>query len=536
MIKKLKIWEANFTVGRAAAIIGIFTFATKISALLRERLFASTFGQGQISDAYFSAFRIPDFVTNLFVLSTLSVAFLPVFSRERNKNINQANDFADVTLNIALGFIGSLCLILLIFSRPLTKLLVPGFAGDQFGDTLNLTRLFLITPIIFAASTIFGGILNAYRKFLITSFAPILYNLGIIFGIIFLYPKFGIMGLGYGVILGAIAQLIIQGLNVFSRDFKWHWNINSNMPAFKHMLDLYLPRILTFDLANVTLLLSTILASKAYAGSITAINQSFNLQAVPIGIFAYALSAAVFPALADHFSEGNEKAYITSLKNTMRQILFFMIPITIFMIIFRAFIVRLILGSGNFNWENTITTFTFLGIFSIALVSQSLTTLFSRAFYARHNTKIPVIINLWSIGLNVILSYLLFMAFKVEGLVISFVVSSIFNAGILYIKLRGQLWIEAGVELVKELQASVLDSLKKIITASMVSGLVSYLLIYLVEPFVDTDKFFGILIQVLVAGSFGVLTYIFLTIKMRLPESEMAIKLIRKAFGLPEQL
>jgi putative peptidoglycan lipid II flippase len=528
MIRRLKFWDSEFTVARAATIIGLFTLATKISALFRERLFAAAFGQGQISDSYFAAFRVPDFVTNLFVLSTLSVAFLPVFSKEKTKDPASANAFANTTLDAALIFISLVCLLLLIFSRPLTQLLVPGFSGEQFFSTLQLTRLFLITPIIFAASTVFGGVLNAHKKFLITSFAPLLYNLGIIAGIVFLYPKFGIMGLGYGVLLGGLAQLLIQLAGILASGFKWQWNPHFKTPVFMHMLKLYTPRILTFDLANVTLILSTILASKALSGSITAINQSFNLQSVPVGIFAYALASAIFPVLSEEYAKNDEPSFVKSLQNTIRQIIYLMVPVTVFMIVFRAFIVRLILGSGNFTWENTITTLTFLGIFSVSLLSQSLTTLFSRAFYSRHNTKVPVIANLWSIGLNVLLSIFLFKYLKAEGLVISFVVASFFNAGFLLVVLRRNLIKECGKALISAAENSLWDNFLKVFLSAMVSGGVSYIALRIFEPLVNTQTFIGILIQSGLSGFLGVVSYVALTSVLKLPESKNILNIFRK--------
>lgn len=530
MFKKIKIWEADFSITKAAAIISIFSLLTKITALFRERLFASTFGQGPVLDSYFSAFRIPDFITNLFVLSTLSVAFLPVFAREKKLSKEQAEKFANTSLDIAIIFLSVVCLSLFVFSKPLTRSLVPGFVGEQFENTLKLTRLFLLTPIIFGASTVFGGILNAKKKFIITSLAPLLYNLGIIFGILFFYKSYGIMGLGYGVILGALAQVFIQIYAVASSGFKFSFGLDYKLPAFREMLKMYLPRIFTFDLANVTLLLTTVLASLAAPGAITAVNQSFNLQSVPIGIFAFALASAVFPVLSEQYAMGDEVSYVDTLKKSVRQILFLMVPVTVFVVLFRAYIVRLILGAGNFSWEDTVTTFTFLGIFAFSLVSQSLTTLFSRAFYARHNTKTPVKANIFAIGLNVVLSYILFKLFSTEGLVLAFVLSSLFNAAFLFLALRQSLKVSIKDEMVYEMDRYIIFGLNKIIVASLGAGLISYGLIYAVEPFVSTDTFLGIFLQAGFAGACGVIFYILFAFWLDLTESVVMFKSFKKFF------
>ncbi|MCL5666683.1 MAG: murein biosynthesis integral membrane protein MurJ [Patescibacteria group bacterium] len=525
--------ENNFSISSAAFIIGFFSLLTKFLALYREKLFASTFGQNRILDAYFSAFRIPDFITNLLILSTLSVAFLPVFTELLTKDKKKAEETANYTFNATMLAVAAICLALLIFSGYLTKKLVPGFDGQSFYNTLKLTRLFLLSPLLFTVSTLLGGILNAQKKFLVTSIAPALYNLGIIGGVIFLYPKFGIMGLGYGVILGAVAQVAIQWAAVFKYGFAWHWGINWANRHFKKIAALYIPRIFTFDLSLVTLMLGTILGSQMAAGSIAALNQAYNLEAVPIGIFAFSLALASFPVLSEYYATKNPQAFLKTLLATVQQILFFMVPISVLMLVMRAYIVRLILGYGNFTWQDTIRTFNVLGIFSFSLFSQSLTTFFSRAFYARQNTKTPVIINLAAIGLNIILTLVLSRRFGVEGITAAFTISSIFSALALFAAIRHVLAKEqygelSGHQATKNFDKALAWSTVKIVIASLAMGLASYGLIYLVEPLVNTRTVIGILVQSGMASLVGIGVYLGIGKLLKLNEVEYFIDLFRK--------
>lgn len=531
-MKLNKLWniEDNFTITKAAIIVGFFTLVTKFLAIYRERLFGETFGQDRILDTYFSAFRIPDFLTNLLILSTLSVVFLPVFSGLLATDKKRAMAVVNIVLNWTVIGVGFISLVLFLFSRPLVHILVPGFSAEYFNTTLRLTRLFLISPVIFAASTVFGGFLNANKKFLAASFAPILYNLGIIFGVIFLYPKYGIMGLGYGVIFGALTQLFIQLLFAKRGGYIWLPALNIRNENVQKIIRLYLPRILSFDLSNVTLLLGTILGSFLLEGSIAALNQAYNLEAVPVGIFAYSLALAVFPPLSEFYATHNEEMFVSTLQKVLRQLFFFMIPITVLMLLYRAFIVRLILGFGKFDWNDTITTFSILGIFSFSLLTQSLTTVLSRAFFARQNTKTPVFINLTCIILNLVFGVLLGRVFGIYGLAAAFSLSSIINALLLFMNLRGDLEKNnrQADSLLTNFDAQLWNSLIRVLFASFLMGLTSYFLIYAVEPFVNTKTVVGILTQVAASGSMGFLVYIIAGHFLRLQESQIIMDFLEK--------
>jgi len=531
MIKKFKTFEKNFTIAKAATIVGFFTLITKLVAIYREKLFASTFGQGPILDSYFSAFRIPDFISNLFILSTLSVAFLPLYAGLLTKDKEKANQLANTILNTSALSIAGFCLILYTVSRPLTHYLVPGFTDGQFEDTLRLTRLFLLSPILFTFSTIFGGILNAKKKFFISSFAPILYNFGIIFGVIYFYPHFGIIGLGYGVIAGAVIQLLLQLTASVWEDYKYRLNFNIRSEDSKKLWKLYIPRIFAFDLSNITLLLGTIIGSALVPGSITALNQAYNLQAVPIGIFGYSIAVAAFPVLSEHFARQDYKAFTTTLRRSINQMMFFIIPVSVLTLIYRAYEVRIILGYGKFDWNDTIRTFQILGIFSFSFISQCLTTLLGRAFFARQNTKIPVAINIFAIVINTIFGIILGNAYGVIGLAVAFVIASIFNAAVLYILLRRQL--EKDVPKNEEGILNFFDrdlytSIVKICTASIIMGIISYIGLKFMGQFVDTHTVIGLVIQCGVSGLLGIFGFFISALLMAIPEAQSALDFVRR--------
>ncbi len=535
MINTANKFINSFSVQKAALIVGFFTLIAKFAAFYRERLLSTTFGQGHALDSYFSAFRIPDFITNLFVLSTLSVAFLPIFSELITRDKEKAKVFANTVLNWVIILLLALCALLYIWTPELTTWLVSGFPADYMATTVSLTRLFLISPIIFGISTLFGGILYANKRFVAASTAPLLYNLGIIAGILWLYPIYGIMGLGYGVILGAIFQMLLQIIAVFNTDYRWLPVLKTGDSSLKKMMRMYLPRILAFDLSNITLLLGTVVGSHFVAGSIAALNQAYNLQSVPIGIFAYSLAVAIFPVLSEQFARGKTADYIFSLAKTIRQLVFFMLPATILVLLYRAYIVRLLLGAGKFDWEDTIRTFTILGIFSFSLLSQSLTTLLARAFFARHNTRTPVLVNLCAIAINailgIILSSLLGLDQGIYGLAIAFTAASLFNALALFILLRRQLKLETGdVWQSTGFDASIALNIFKTTFSSIVMGAVAFFALRVLAPMVNTHTAPGILFQAAVSGALSVAAFIGMAIWLKQEEIKSFVLLTRRVF------
>lgn len=525
---RFKNLETDFNSAKAAAIVGVLTLLSRLVGLLRDRLFASKFGAGDILDAYYAAFRIPDLVFNLLVLGTLSVAFIPVFTSLLIKDKARAIRNANTVLNFSALAMGLVCLVLLILSKPLTHLLVPGFTGQKMENTLILTRIFLLSPIIFTISNVFSSVLNASKRFFMVGFAPVLYNLGIIFGLLVFYPKMGIFGLGLGVVVGAFLHALCQIPEIISLGFFWQPVMDLKDEAVQKIGKLFLPRIIGVDNSQVSLLIGSVVGSVLASGSIAVFTLANNLQAVPIGIFAISSAVAVFPVLSEEFARHQHQKFLNSLKETIIQISFYVIPISILLLLLRAHIVRLAFGAGKFNWDDTRATFQVLGIFSISLFTQSLSPLFSRAFYARHNTKIPVFINLGAMALNAFLAYYLGLRMGISGVAWGFTLSSILNAIALFIVLRYHLAAEVGEgPILRDFDTGLLDSLFKIIVSSLAMGLVTYAWLYALAPWLDTHTGIGLLLQSGIASVFGVTTLFVCAYYVKLPQ---AIKLAKRFF------
>ena len=398
------------TVGSAAVLIAFAGIASRFLGFIRDRVLASQFGAGDVLDAYYTAFRLPDLVYGFLVLGALSAAFVPVFTELVTKEKKEeAWRLTSGVLHTTLFSIGCFSVLGILFASAITDFLAPGFDTEKKELVTELTRIMLLAPFFLSASAVFGGVLVSFKQFAAYSFAPVFYNIGIIFGAIFLAPMFGPDGLAWGVVLGSFFHFIIQYPAMYRAGFRYQWGL---LTAWKdenvrRVLKLMIPRSLGMAVNQVSLLVMTIFASTLVSGSLAAFTLANNIQSVPLGLFGIAFSLAAFPALALFAAKKNDKDFFLMFAETGRKILFFVVPLSIFIIIFRAQCVRVILGSGNFDWQDTITTFEVLKFLAISLFAQSLIPLFARAFFALQNTKTPLYIALVSEAIHIALIPLL---------------------------------------------------------------------------------------------------------------------------------
>ncbi len=506
---------------RAAGLIAFFTLASRLVGLLRDRLFAAHFGPSEVLDAYYAAFRLPDLLFNLLILGTLSAAFIPVFTEYFVKDHEEANTVANTILNISFLFMAALCGVLYLFVPQLTHALAPGFVGEQYENTVSLTKIFLLSPIIFTVSNVFTSMLQSLKRFLLVSIAPIIYNLGIIFGIIFLYPRFGVTGLAYGVLLGALGHMAIQIPGILKTGFVFKPILDFKHPALKKFLSLFLPRIIGVESSQVSLLIASIIGSTLVTGTITVFNFANNLQAVAVGVFGLSFAVAAFPTLAEQFSEKNEQKFAESLGNTAVHILFFVVPISVLIILLRNQIVSVLFLTGKFDIEAAKLTANTLGVFAISIFSQSLAPLYARAFYARHNTITPVLASLTALVLNALGSFYLGQRFGVLGLVAGFSFASIVQVSLLFFLLKTKMHIH---------YFGRPKSVAAIVFSSAIMGAVIFAAVTFFDSIHSSNTVISALIEGAVGGIFGVGIYLVLTSLLKLPESRQVLAVVKRFF------
>jgi putative peptidoglycan lipid II flippase len=388
-----------------ALILGVSYFLSALLGLFRDRLLAGNFGAGLQLDVYFAAFRIPDFVYNILILGGLTIAFLPLFSEYFSKDKNEAWRMTNHLLNAFLLFLISISLVLFIITPWLISWIFPGFGKEAIKLAIPLTRLLFLSPIFFGISNLFSGILHYFNRFFVYSLAPVLYNLGIIFGIMFLSPRFGIFGVGLGVILGAFLHMAIQIPSAINCGFSYKALFNFKYPALKRIFYLMMPRVFGVAAQQINLIIITGIASTITAGSIAIFNFSNNLQGLPVGIIGVSFAVAVFPTLSRTFAENQKKEFFQNFSLVFRRILLFIIPVSILLFLLRTPIVSLIYKTGKFNVEDVQTTSACLGIFAFSIFAQSLIPLLARGFFSLQDTKTPTLVTFTVIALNIVLAF-----------------------------------------------------------------------------------------------------------------------------------
>lgn len=506
-----KIFSAQSkTITGAAIVLGAASLASRFMGLIRDRIFTHTFGAGNILDSYYAAFRIPDFIYNLLIVGALSAGFIPVFVKLINRDKEEAWKVTNSLINILMVTMAVVCGILFIFTPQITPYLVPGFDAEKIKMTILFTRIMFLSPILLGISGIVGGVLQSTKNFLIYSLTPIMYNLGIIIGALVFVPSMGISGLAWGVVLGALLHLSLQLPSLYKQGFHYQKLFLWKNPYVREIGKLMIPRTLGLASNQLNLIIITVLASTLASGSITVFNLANNLQYFPIGIIGVSFAIAAFPTLSELFAKDKKEELINNLSSTIRQILFFIIPITILFLLLRAQIVRVTYGSGKFDWNATVATADVLAFFALSLFAQCLIPLLARAFYAMHNTWIPFAIGILCDITNIFVGIYFKNILGITGLAISFSISMLLQMVVLWIMLHRKLGTLQ--------EGKVLFSLLKISAGALFMGLIIQLLKTPLANIVDMQTFWGVFTQGLVAGLAGLIVYSVILYFLRLEE------------------
>jgi len=393
------------TITGAAGILALSTLISRALGVVRDWLLAKNFGAGPELDIYFASFRIPDFIYNVLISGGIVVAFLPLFSEYFSKNKDEAWRFTNNILNVFLFLLSFFCLILFIFTPPLVKLFTPGFEPWQIDSTIFLTRIMFLSPLFLGLSSVFSGLLQYFNRFLVYSLAPILYNLGIIFGIILLAPYFGVLGVALGVIIGAFFHLIIQIPAAVKTGFRYKAFFDFHDLGLKRVFYLMIPRVFSIASQQINFIIVTAIASTLSSGSISIFNFANNIQNLPIGIIGISFAMAVFPQLSQTLINGKKKEFLENFSSTFRQVLYLIVPLTILMFIFRNQITEIVLRHGQFSKEAWQLTSASLGLYCLGMVTLALVPIILRAFFSLQDTKTPTLIAIGLMVFNIILSF-----------------------------------------------------------------------------------------------------------------------------------
>ncbi|MFA6183646.1 MAG: murein biosynthesis integral membrane protein MurJ [Parcubacteria group bacterium] len=492
------------TIAGAALIVSVASVLSRILGLFRDRILASKFGAGDTLDVYYAAFRVPDLIYNFLIVGALSAAFIPVFTGlVAKKDEEKAWKLSSGLVTLQVIVIVGISLIFFLFAPELMRIITPGFSEEKIMQVANLTRIMFLSPLFLGVSAVFGGILVSYKRFLVYSIAPIFYNIGIIIGAIFFVEFMGVSGLAWGVVLGAVMHFVLQYLAVKFIGFSYQLRRIKEIIAdinIRKVIKLMIPRSMAMGVSQINLLIVTVFASTLASGSLAVFNFANNLQSVPLGIFGISFSVAAFPKLSSLAAKEDMDKFNYVFTRTFKRILFFVLPSSVIIFSLRAEIVRVVLGAGAFDWEDTTATLWVLGLLSISLFAQSTIPLLTRCFYALENTKIPFYAALISESSNILLVILLIKKFQVMGLAIAFSLASIINMIILFLLLNKKF---------KDInKRKILMPITKILLASIFSALAIYLARHTLANFIQLKTWGEVLVQLIISGGIGVSAFL----------------------------
>lgn len=534
MVKRILSFVGREVSGlhEAAYLLAGSAVLSLLFALVRDRLLAHVLGASAELDVYYAAFRIPDLIY-VTVASLVSTSILvPFLIESRQKGEDELRGSIQNLFSSFLILILVVCGIAFFFMGPIQRALFPSLFELGLGSELvHASRILLLSPVLLGIAGFFTSITQIQNRFLAYALTSPLYNVGIIAGIIFFLPYWGVSGLAWGVILGALMLSLTQ-IPFAMRDGLFpRFSLAFDWKKIRRVTLLAIPRTFTLSSQQLTTLSLVSFASFLGTGSISIFNLALNLQSVPLAIIGASYSSAAFPVLAKLMAEGNRQAFLEKMTAATRHIIFWSVPITVLFIVLRAQIVRTVLGSGTFSWSDTRLTAAALALFVISSAGQSLMLLFVRSFYAEGKTAKPLVINLMSMAFTVAVAILLLKLYafsptfeyflqallKTDGvgassvlvLPLAFSLGSIFNF-LLHWKTFSREW--------PGFTRSLLGTAARSISASVIGGYVAYGSLRFFDNIFDLEMAVGVFLQGLCAGLVGIAAMVIVLRLLKSPE------------------
>ncbi len=522
MVKKfIDFFSKEFSgLHQAAFLLAGSSLVSQLLGLFRDRLLAHNFGASSDLDIYYSAFRIPDFifvsVGSFLAITVLIPILVEKIEKESTENVKL---FLSSLLTFFLFTIIIVSIVVYLLAPYLINLVAPGFDPIAKTKLITLTRILLLSPFFLGLSNLFGAVTQSSRRFFIYALSPVLYNLGIILGVLLFYPIFGLNGLVYGVVLGTATHFLAQVPIVIKEGYLPRLNFNFLKKDIQRVIKLSLPRTIALGMSQLAVMALVARASYMMSGSISVFNFAYNLQSVPMALIGISYSVAAFPTMSKMFSSGQKEQFVSYMTEALRHIIFWSLPIATLFIVLRAQIVRTILGSGNFNWTHTKLTAALLAVFAISVVCQSVIQLLERAYYATGRTRQPVIIRVIS-SIVIVTSAFFFINLPIyypEGEAFInrlFRVTDVPGAEVLFLGLAFTigtflnailLWVSFERDIKIKFSSSITKAFLQSSLCSLVLGISAEISLRVFSNLLNLKTFWGIFLQGLFSGLFGVL-------------------------------
>ncbi|MBQ2905796.1 MAG: murein biosynthesis integral membrane protein MurJ [Peptococcaceae bacterium] len=508
----------------AAGMLTIMMTISRILGFVRDISVSSMFGISWQADAYTAAFTIPDLIYFALVGGGLSSAFIPVFSSYlATEQDEDAHVMASTILNIVA--IASMVLIAIgmVFTPQLIDIMVEfkhENAAEATALTIVLTRLMFAQCFFMCLAGISQGILQCYKEFTVPALGAVVYNIAIIVIGILLAQHIGIAGFTIGVVVGAALNLLLQIRSMRQYGFSYKLTLNLRHPGVKKFFLLFLPVVLGLSMNELNLLVSQRLASGLGGGVVYALKQAQRIMMLPVGIFAAAIGLSVFPTMTSHVARGEMKEYKQNLTMGLRTVIFITLPASVGLIALSHPVVRAMYQQGAVTTVQIELVSVILVYYCIGVVGYGAQQILNRGFYAVQDTKSPVLINVFVLLFNIIISIILVGPFTYRGLAMAYSLSGLLSMLVLGVALRFKIGQYGGKALVKSALQSII--------ASAVMGLAVYFVANGLEQMLDLSSKLMQVLQVGIGITAGVVVYAAMAIVMRMEEAQQVLRIVKR--------
>lgn len=438
-MNKLKQYLFGSVFRAGASVLTLLILTSNVLGLVRDMLFSRMFGASRLLDVYNAAFVVPDILLNVFVAGALTAAFVPVFSHLRAHHEDAESETVATTMFAAApSAMFCIGIVAFIFMPQVAHIVAPGFAADELALLVRMSRLMLLSPIIFALSNSLGGVLVSLDRFVGYGMSAVLYNIGIIGGA-FLTLWVGPLGLVIGTLVGALMHLTARVIALIRAGWRLRWPIALANKNFRQILKLMVPRMAGQPIEQLTFSLFTNLASSLAVGSVAVVSFARNFQSMPISVFGIAFSMAVFGSLSRKAAVRDRAGFMYHLKETAKPLLIASVLAAVVYVVFGGWIINLLLGGGKFSADAVHRTATLLALFALAIPAENAIHLLVRGFYALKDTWTPILISVPGLVCIYFLARLGIPTFGLNALGIAYATVITSEALILFFLLRHKL-------------------------------------------------------------------------------------------------
>ncbi len=402
---------------RGAILLSVLSLAYFATGIVRNRVFANTYGAGAELDAYNAAFRIPEIALDVLVAAGLTAPFVPIYSRLRHDDGDEpANDFGRTVLTGAVGLMTIASIAIFIAAPWLAGVVGEGFDPATQDLYVQLLRINCLAQVMFAASIALGEILVAQRRFLFYALAPILYTTGIIVFTVLFAGRFGIVATAWGAVAGATAHLVIRAIGTTRTSFRIRPAFAIRTEAFREFLRLMFPRMFSVAIEPLTVTYFTRVAAGLGVGTVSALNFGLDYQVLPVSLIGVSFSLAVFPLLSAAYADGDRTAFRTILVRNVVTIGILTALAGIALFVLSGVLVEVLLGGGKFTAEDVAVTSAVVAAFALSVPFDALAYPLSRGLYATHDTIRQVGASFAGLGAVILATTLMVPEFGIIGI------------------------------------------------------------------------------------------------------------------------